>query len=542
MGDAFYGLMAQMPNLVLLVCTLLIQLQHGTAATDKMQIDPATGSWTDTHGRVRVFHGVNVVYKESPWLPSNDTFDTQNSLVAEDMQRLQDWGFNVVRLGVMWPGLEPTAGQYNADGYLERVEAVIEQLSGYGVYTIADLHQDLLGRHFCGEGIPEFYVDDLLANASSAVAQAALFPLPAFSPLALNSSGYPSLEDCLAKPFTNYYRADRVGALFRELYTPGSPINKGFVQFWRVMANKFGGRVSGLLGYELLNEPSGQCLKRNTSRGWLDCTSVSMELGSNAPEELSMAPLWRAAAAAIRERDVDRPIMYEADPSPMLAAPPFDEPVLGSDTQQVLAYHIYCEPGDGANLAARVECLAAQTLFADEYYGFLKQHHGVGGFMTEFGAVGTSAGELEHLNRLLQISYSHFQSWAYWQLKKYKDFTTMNAAESLYWPNGTIEQSKLSTLSRTFAQAIAGTPVSMVFDRITCGFELVYKATISTAPTEVYLNEALHYPHGVDVNVDLSSRDAGCAQIERLKNRVHVTIAAHCIGQVVAIRLAPKTP
>ena len=66
------------------------------------------------------------------------------------------------------------------------------------------------------------------------------------------------------------------------------------------------------------------------------------------------------------DRDKDTPIMYEPDPTPMLVAPPFNEPVLGNDSQQVFAYHIYCEPNDGANLAARLECLAAQTIFAGD--------------------------------------------------------------------------------------------------------------------------------------------------------------------------------
>ena len=99
------------------------------------------------------------------------------------------------------------------------------------------------------------------------------------------------------------------------------------------------------------------------------------------------------------------------------------------------------------------------------------------------------------------------------------------------------------------AQAIAGVPVHMAFDPSTRVFELVYNATISTAPTEVYLNEPLHYPDGVDVDVKLLTRSAnstiggaGCSTIVRLRNRVHVTIAARCVGQVVVIQLAPKSP
>jgi len=260
-----------------------------------------------------------------------------------------------------------------------------------------------------------------------------------------------------------------------------------------------------------MNEPSAQCLQQPKG-SIFDCKPLSAYFGSNQPEEQYMAPLWRAAAAAIRESDPDRPVMYEADPSPMLAAPPFNGPVLGDDPQQVLAYHVYCEPGDGKDLAARLECLAAQT-------------------------VGSSAGEISHLNRLLGIADDHVQSWAYWQLKKYQDFTTMNDAESLYWPNGTLEETKLKTLSRTYAQAIAGLPLRMSFDPITAVFELRYNATVSEAPTEVYLNEVLHYPQGFAIDVDPKD----CATLTLAKNRVHATTSSQCIGEVITLRLSPNS-
>merc|ERR1712135_281743 len=80
---------------------------------------------------------------------------------------------------------------------------------------------------------------------------------------------------------------------------------------------------------------------------------------------------------------------------------------------------------------------------------------------TEFGAVGGNPLELKHLDRLFSMVDDQFQSWAYWELKTYKDFTTANAAESLYDVDGKIETAKLATLSRTYAQAIAGDPISM---------------------------------------------------------------------------------
>jgi hypothetical protein len=54
-----------------------------------------------------IFHGVNAVYKIAPWHPSTTGFDPLSSLSDIDAANLKSWGFNIVRLGVMWPGKFP---------------------------------------------------------------------------------------------------------------------------------------------------------------------------------------------------------------------------------------------------------------------------------------------------------------------------------------------------------------------------------------------------------------------------------------------------
>lgn len=81
-----------------------------------MVVDPATEVLRDAQGRQILFHGVNVVYKEHPYIPAfgrDDEFDDQESLVAFDMANLQKWGMNHVRLGVMWEAVETGPGVYN---------------------------------------------------------------------------------------------------------------------------------------------------------------------------------------------------------------------------------------------------------------------------------------------------------------------------------------------------------------------------------------------------------------------------------------------
>lgn len=77
------------------------------------------------------------------------------------------------------------------------------------------------------------------------------------------------------------------------------------------------------------------------------------------------------------------------------------------------------------------------------YYPFLHKY-GMPGFMTEFGAVKGNRNEMQHITShlavnctrcmsnsasicfpdLLHAADKHFQSWTYWQLKKFDDFTT----------------------------------------------------------------------------------------------------------------------
>lgn len=70
-------------------------------------VNPETRFMEDAFGRTVIFHGVNAIYKIAPYIPTIDgPFDSDNSMNAEDIQNLQDWGMNFVRLGVMWEGVE----------------------------------------------------------------------------------------------------------------------------------------------------------------------------------------------------------------------------------------------------------------------------------------------------------------------------------------------------------------------------------------------------------------------------------------------------
>lgn len=53
---------------------------------------------------------------------------------------------------MIWAGAQPAPGQFN-ETYFSEVASLVEKLGQAGIYAILDVHQDLLSRYFCGEGL-----------------------------------------------------------------------------------------------------------------------------------------------------------------------------------------------------------------------------------------------------------------------------------------------------------------------------------------------------------------------------------------------------
>jgi endoglycosylceramidase len=78
-----------------------------SAQAGKISVDPSTRNIVDEHGRAILFHGVNAVYKVAPFIPTiTGPWTPNDSLNAQDIEYMKEWGFNFVRLGVMWEAVE----------------------------------------------------------------------------------------------------------------------------------------------------------------------------------------------------------------------------------------------------------------------------------------------------------------------------------------------------------------------------------------------------------------------------------------------------
>ena len=172
----------------------------------------------DAHGRVMMLNGVNAGSKNPPdFFPSG--------LSSDDFARMRAAGFDVVRLLILWEALEPAKGQYD-DTYLDRMDQVIGWAANAGLLVILDMHQDVWGRKFGGDGAPVWAtIDDGLAFDNQGPWWA----------------GY--LQPACRRAFASFW-ADRDG------------VRQAFIDLWVHVATRYRDDPR-ILGYECLNEPDG---------------------------------------------------------------------------------------------------------------------------------------------------------------------------------------------------------------------------------------------------------------------------------------------
>jgi len=496
--------------LTVVIVQQLVSVCSAATTTERVRIDPVSGNFVGKDGRTRTFHGVNVVQKSFPWHPSLGEFNQYHSLNAEDMANLKSWGFNAVRLGMMWPGVEPSEGQYNST-YLKVMRQIVDDLYSHGIYTIVDFHQDSLSEEWCGEGIPAWMVpmlgplmnschDGLITKIGRIIGQCKTFS--DFHISIDPATGFPNTKECQEVTFDAYSRTPELVSAWGHFYH-SEVIQKKFQAFWQKVATEFVG-APGLIGYDLINEP----LNGNF---W---TQPDYLLPGHHDREV-LQPMYKALHDVIREVDSSAIIMYEPPPFPDTY--PDNIPALkgvhsmgatsgpaGKDVaHQALSYHIY-SCGFALAQCARTGDTPSPTCdvcdtFADAAVSTRdkdRKRLGGGVFLTEFGACSGSEACVAEIDRVLSQAEDSFHSWAYWQFKYNHDITTVSGKiEGFYQDDGTLQHAKVAALSRTYAPAVAGLPRLAKFDMKTGAFRLQYESEQSTLhlPTEVFLNQEMNY-------------------------------------------------
>jgi hypothetical protein len=117
-------------------------------------VNAETGAWEH-------LLGTNVVVKGPPWLPAvngsarcGGEHAPCTSFSAHDARWLRSQGMNIIRLGVVWAGGQPTPAPALDAAWLARLHAILELCDAHGIRVILDVHQDAMGTASCGEGVP----------------------------------------------------------------------------------------------------------------------------------------------------------------------------------------------------------------------------------------------------------------------------------------------------------------------------------------------------------------------------------------------------
>ena len=244
------------PNL-LLGATLATQLP-------RVAIDTETLNFVEAQSGQRiVFHGQNVVVKVPPFIPQRQPFDVIKSLTDAEIVEMKAWGWNLVRLGVIWEAVETAPGVFDYE-FLNEIEALIDRLAEQGIYTIIDAHQDIFSHKFCGEGVPIFYTPewDTLEHTcyNGSVLGVVLSlggdcrPFNDWNIQVSLESGLPVQEECAKQNFLKVHQAPEVASAFHQFWDNTNGLQDKFIDFWNVLAKKFVGNTN-VLGYDMFNEP-----------------------------------------------------------------------------------------------------------------------------------------------------------------------------------------------------------------------------------------------------------------------------------------------
>jgi endoglycosylceramidase len=483
-----------------------------------------SGRWiTDARGRTVILHGVNMVFKRPPYYPAATGFG------KDDAAFLQRNGFNTVRLGVIYAGVEPSPGAYD-EGYLDQIAATESILAKHGIFSQLDFHQDMYNERFQGEGWPDWAVqDDGLPNQPQLGFPANYFAMPA-----------------LLRAYDHFWANDPGPG--------GIGLQDRYAAAWQHVAARFI-KARHTLGLDLMNEP------------WPGTPWTSCLMASGCPDfdRNAMGSFYRLVIDHIRAVERQKLIWYEPNVLFNFTAdtnlPDFGDRAAG------FSFHVYCTQGLAPPPYSGANC---ETLDEVVFSNADKRANATGDalLLSEFGATD----DLATIRRNVQLADRHMVSWQYWHYCECADPTTTGSGvqaivvDPAQPPVGSnVKEAKLDVLSQPYPQLVAGTPSGWEFDPATRVFRLTYstkgpggkrfarrarkrsKKALRKRQTEIFLGRD-RYPKGYKTSVRggaiTSKRKSGLLKVVACPGRKTVRVTVGPPGSGVknksSCRIRPK--
>ena len=504
---------------------------------------------TDSLGRRLQLHGVNLVAKcgggaiaqpaagtpcvgpargpAPAFVLIADARDPGRRLTAADAATLARLGFDQVRLGLIWEGLEPGPRGVGANdpryctpqaagrafpslgaadpyqpaviaAYLRRVDRTVALLAQAGIRVILDMHQDGFGSAF--------------ANRAS--------------PTPWNGEGAPPWATCtdsvtpqLPADWATAYFAAAVGHAIHHFFANDvrGDLQGQFARVWHAVARHFAANAD-VLGYELYNEP-------------LDLTQAGFDRElqcdyGGARSEPASCRRSRARAVpggwigAVRSADRAHVVFYEPPVTTDFGAPEtvgIAEPLRFANLG--LAFHVYSDPAATLPLVAGER---ARTRTLD-------QPGGPPSIMDEFGASSDTAAT----GRTVAAAGASDLSWSYWAGLQLHD-PTGNPTEALLDElSRRPDPAKAAALAVPYPAATAGIPGTQTWTAATRTLHYRYRVRRSvSAPTEIVVPASL-YPAGYRVAV------SGARIVSAPRARL-LALAARQGARSVSVTVTPR--
>jgi len=495
-------------------------------------ISVKNGRFVDGAGRHVTLHGINVGEKSK----------AKNYLSwhgPDQFAAMRHWGFNCIRLLIIWDGLEPEPGRYD-DVYLSGVDKRIAWAKQNSIYVLLDMHQDLYSAKFGADGAPIWATLD---DGKPHVSQGGVW-----------SNAYLT-SPAVQTAFDNFW-ANKAGP-------DGVGIQDRFALAWQHVANRYADEPA-VLGYDILNEPfigsqavqaqrlmtakfaqliaaakagSGAVDGAQQNPDWTDpdgrivITRLLGDIDIYVPameacepilhefERTSLAAMYRRVGNAIRQVDKNHILFIETGPFSVAGARSGIGPLLTPggepDPLQAFAPHGYDIVTDTREVAS-ADSRRVELIFAR--HGETAQRLGLPMIIGEWGAFGRSREALHAAGDVVRQFERLLCGDTYWEFNK-----------------GVESTAHFPMLKRPYPQAVAGTLISYQFDPETSLLECVWKENPSIAePSRIYLPD-LWYPEGYEVNVSPAGQGYQAEPIAGTSHSVYLSIAS--TGQAVERRL-----
>ncbi len=506
---------------------------------------------TDALGRALQIHGANLVGKcgggsvdmpkpgtpcvgpaQGPGLAyvlSPDAVDPGRRFTADDATTLAQLGFNTVRLGIIWEGLEPGPANARINDprycaphsagtpfpelkgatdpydpatiaqYLANTDRIVALLAQAGLRVIVDMHSDAYGSGFFntrgttpwnGEGAPMWATCD---------GSLRFRPTPGWGSFYLLRP----IQNAMHHFFANDVRGDLQGQ---------------YARVWQAVARHYRGNRD-VLGYEIYNEPNDYLVKQFDPELQCDYGGPINEPQSCAVTHTHALP--HGLIGAIQSADPTHVVFYEPSGNTNFGAPE----TLGQTEplrfpRLALAFHAY---GDIAKELALVTHERTHTR--------TNQPGGPAWILDEFGASNHDASSASTVN----LAGAANLSWVFWAAMQLNDPTGGQAYEGLLdqttrqpYPN------QARAMSVPYAWATAGTPGTQSFYRPAQTYRYRYTPSFRIhAPTEIEI-PPYTYPLGYTVT-------ATGARVTSPANAPLLTLSAQRGAKTVSVTVRSLT-